>query len=536
MAFSPYSTPVNPPKFQEPLDLNLYAKGLMYKEGQAKENLQLIGNSLSTLNSIPAYGVDAEILQNKLANVKSQIAQMNVSNLGDINTMSQLNSIISQTANDPDILAIARRGNSYAQELKAKREAEEKGRNYISPLLDEANEYYNSGTFIRDKQFNKYGFIAPDLIKYQEAAQKMTPTTKKWQLLPNGERMQVESQSKEDLKNTYYNLIAQDPNGQKYLDYSFNKSYGNVDWNTYGKEELGNNINKLYNDILDIQRTGGDPSAHIAEYNKLNNLYNSSSIGNAMKDRAYKSWVNSFVEDWADAVDYVSEGDRRLGELDKMKIQHAYDIAEKTYQAQLDAGLVKGIPAKASDIDKKVYEAAIASGKPIYDNSGNLIPAKDLASQQGLSYNPQESRDAITTTNGNQIKVPTKIKNLISTLETGTSLNSQETEDLASLVDNNREKLGIDPNFELPNIKVVGDNIEVEVDDWGTNTTIKIPKSDFIDKILKQDNQTTVNTDNTSKINIATPSNFVHKAQYGNDTIYSLDGNNWYNTKGTKIE
>lgn len=509
MAFSPYSTPVNPPKFQEPLDLNLYAKGLMYKEGQAKENLQLIGNSLSTLNSIPAYGVDAEILQNKLANVKSQIAQMNVSNLGDINTMSQLNSIISQTANDPDILAIARRGNSYAQELKAKREAEEKGRNYISPLLDEANQYYNSGTFIRDKQFNKYGFIAPDLIKYQEAAQKMTPTTKKWQLLPNGERMQVESQSKEDLKNTYYNLIAQDPNGQKYLDYSFNKSYGNVDWNTYGKEELGNNINKLYNDILDIQRTGGDPSAHIAEYNKLNNLYNSPSIGNAMKDKAYKSWVNSFVEDWADAVDYVSEGDRRLGELDKMKIQHAYDIAEKTYQAQLDAGLVKGIPAKTSDIDKKVYEAAIASGKKIFDEKGNLIPVNQL------EYNAQESRDAITSSASKTQKITLGTGSDAKAIDKETvinDLNGGNIETIKKILQTYPTRFGategIDEGRFGYGIKIVGENVTWEDDDYVNDDSRSFPLKDMIEFVKNSSDNNTQQLEDTS---ITQPNQKIYK-------------------------
>ena len=44
--FGPYTQPVKPAEWVDPLDLNMYAKGMMYKQEMAEKNLKSIHQSL----------------------------------------------------------------------------------------------------------------------------------------------------------------------------------------------------------------------------------------------------------------------------------------------------------------------------------------------------------------------------------------------------------------------------------------------------------------------------------------------------------
>jgi len=324
-----YSHIIEPPKFVDPIDLTTYAQGTMYKENIAKNNISAIGNTLNSFASIPAFGVDQQKLQEKVSGLKQQLGSMNLSNLGDFNTISQLNGIVSQVKNDPEIMAIAQRGNFYQNELKKQQEFADKGKEYISPGMEALGKYYNGQDFLTKPNISlSQGFVSPDLIKYQEAAQKITPKQKIWKTLPNGERMQVESQNKEDLANTYYNLLGQDPNGGKYLDYQFEQNHKDVDWDNAGNQKIYEDLQKLELAKQEAASMGYSTETFDNQIARLNRLSESGATGIALKSQYKDNYIKDFVNTWADGVDYIQQGDIKLDELDKMRLEHAYRINE----------------------------------------------------------------------------------------------------------------------------------------------------------------------------------------------------------------
>src|SRR5690606_22540066 len=118
MGFTPYTTPTEGAKFISPLDLDFYAKGVQYKESIAEKNLQDISTSVNSLLSIPAYGIDKMELGKINQELRDRLSSLNLSNLSDIGTMSQIKSTINQFSNDPRVLAIAQRGSFYQNELE----------------------------------------------------------------------------------------------------------------------------------------------------------------------------------------------------------------------------------------------------------------------------------------------------------------------------------------------------------------------------------------------------------------------------------
>src|SRR6187402_299958 len=176
---SPYSHVIQPNSYVAPLDLNLYAQGTQYKEGLARQNLQDISALHNSLFNIPTFGKDREKLMEIESNVKQQMNQLNLSNLGNIETASQIKNLIGQAANTADVAGISQRYGTYVNELKKKEEAEAKGKQYVSPLLRQAEKYYGSGVYKTDERFNGSGFIAPDNEDVDKWA-KSVPEYEKW--------------------------------------------------------------------------------------------------------------------------------------------------------------------------------------------------------------------------------------------------------------------------------------------------------------------------------------------------------------------
>lgn len=514
MAFNQFTQPLQQQDIYKPIDDSLLLLGAQTRYKRAEDTAKTIGSQYNSLFNISTYGKDAEVLNQLNTSFKEQVSELAKSGLDNPETQAKINNLINQYSSNPDVLAIHQRKSLYDIESKKQADAMEKGKTYISPALEGLGEYYSGSNYYRNANISmNTGFLAPEISKLQKAALEITPEQKKWITLPSGERMQVSTKDPNDLRRNLNAVLSEDPNAQKWLQYSFNKNYGNLDWENEGRNKIVSDLENLDAQINEITSNGGDASAHLAQYEKLTKLLQSGLVGEPLKQQTFNNWYQQNINDMADAMDYVQQGNIEMGELTKMALAHQYSKKLKLFEAQIEAGQIEGIPAKASDLDKEIYKATIASGRPIYDNNGKIIPASQLASQQGLAYNAAESRDAITSIGGKQVQVPTKIKNLISTLETGTSLNSQEDEDLRNLVLNNKEVLGI-PDYEIPNIKVVGDNIEVEVDDWGFNSTVKIPKSEFLEKVIspitnKNTTSSQPNTVSTTSQNTTNPTDTV---------------------------
>ena len=175
MAFSPFSQIVQPAPWVDPINLDLLRQGNMYKEEIARQNLSNLSESVQALASTPAYGKDAEKLQEKMEELKSQISGLNLSDVSDYNTMGQIKGVINQFSNDTDMLAIGKRGNFYKSELQKEQQYNEKGLKYRSPSKKSLEEYYNSGIYATNPESVTFssGWQMPDQAKIMKAAKDL---------------------------------------------------------------------------------------------------------------------------------------------------------------------------------------------------------------------------------------------------------------------------------------------------------------------------------------------------------------------------
>lgn len=458
MPFTYKSTPVQRESIYQAIPDELLLMGAKTKYDRAEKFANELGSVYNSFFGINTYGKDAEVLQQKAAQATDLINKLSRSGFASLESQSQINNLIGQMSNDPDILAIHQRANFYNNELKHKQEAEEKGRTYVSPSLEALTNYYSGDSYYRKPEgFNmNSGFLSPDLIKLQKTAQELTPKKKKWVTLSNGERMQIEYQDANDLKNNYYNLIGQDPNGQKYLNYNFEKNYP-LNWEVEGRNKLAQDINKLQNEIYDINSTGGDSSAHQAELQRLTKLYDSGATGEALKHQMFKTWVDNFTSDWADGVSYVNEGDIKLDELNKIKMEHAFRMSENI-QKQLLPGLSalgltnKSIsqltPDEIKQAAAKTQELAIEAFKSKedikQDNKEQLIE-KQIQAKGIKGTTPKEAND------------------LISKLDSG-YLEGKDLTKVNQLISQNRAYFGLDEDSDIKNVKVSNGKVTFEQD------------------------------------------------------------------------
>ena len=299
-----YSHIIEPNRFVSPLDINVYQQGQQYKEGIAKENLQLAASAYGQLSNIPAYGVDAMQLQKEMEGIKSQFLSGNMSNLNDPNTFSHINSIINNAKNNPNIQAIAKRGSIYSQELEKKKKADEKGEPYTSPALDTLQEYYfnNDNFYEKPEGVNlSMGWVSPDLTKViKQARESATKTTYN----PSTGRVEKVAHP-EEVSAAFKELIKNNPNYQKDLDYAFQKETKGMDWDTEGNKFILNKVSRLQQQYNQAINMGDLESAKMAEaeLNRVQSLSDPTLVGNELKNQYYQNYIQTQL----DKVGYANE-------------------------------------------------------------------------------------------------------------------------------------------------------------------------------------------------------------------------------------
>lgn len=427
MGFTPYSQVVQPVSFVEPIPLNMLATGLQAQERNAQSNIANIQNSMQKIAGIPAYGKDAEVLAQKMNSALENVNKLSQSaDLSDPRVASQLQSYIVSMGNDPDILAIAKRGNLYTQEAKRQQDALEKGKTYISPILDGLTDYYNKGTYYRNPEGLTYsqGFLAPEVTQWQKAAKELTPVKKKWEILPNGERMQVEYQDPNDLASNYLDIVKNSPNGMRYMEYMFDKQHVGVDWDLEGVNKISDDINKLTNAKYEAILMGQDPSVFDQQIGRLQKIQESGLTGQNIKESYFNNYIIDQASTFADAHDYVNQGDVKLDELEKMRIEHSQRLQEINAQALKEGAALKGYslqevlsnPAKAQEAmeAKKLYDMDVFSEKQRINLENRLKLKESTKGIGGI-----KDSDPITYTNTNGETVTLQYKDMRKQLESG---------------------------------------------------------------------------------------------------------------------
>lgn len=343
MGFTPYSQMVNLAQWTDPMDLNMYAKGIAYKEEIAKENLKNLSNSINSLKSAPAYGVDAEQLQKINDEMRSRLNSINVGNLSDLNTFSQIKGIINDFSNRQDYKAIYTRGSLYNRELERKRKAEEKNQSYTSPVIDSLEEYYNGKNFYStndDLDLSSGWTSAPvkDFMKEtREAVKKKVLNTK------TGVVEEIIDPT--EARNYFMGLASSNPNFKKQLMYDFKRSTKGTDWQSKGKEFIDAKMKEAQASYSSALLSGDldGQAIYKKEIQRLSSMADPSVVGDELKNQYFNSWIDKEFDKIGYSMDIASFVDYKRDPLQMEAIRTANDVMLKNLESanNINEALIK---------------------------------------------------------------------------------------------------------------------------------------------------------------------------------------------------
>ena len=461
MGYNQFSHPRAEVDLYQPIDDNIYLHGYQTLYNRAKDNAAQISSQFSNLFGINAYGKDSEILSQLENDAKVKISELAKTGLDNDRANSQINSLISQYSNNPDVLAIKKRSAFFENELKNKKAAEEKGLPYYSRSLEQLNNYYSQPNYYRNPEgvSLSQGFTGVNLAKARNEALREVPKEK----YLGSDGFYYERYNQKALEqglNSFYT----DPRVQKQMLYDIEEKYKNTDWDTEGINQLSTlkqNAQTLYQEALKVGRLD------LAQgfLNDINNYDLMASDPKSYAEQIKSMVYNKELQDRIDldkrnsnfnSVEKANEYQLKAQELQKQK---EFEL----YKRQLDTGLIEGIPAKQNKalqgmnpVIKKFYEESIKRGVNVIDSNGNLIPPQDLPDLP-------EKKAAVDAAN-KDIGTRT-INNLVSKIKAGV-LNETDEKSLLTYVKNNRKLLGLNTSDDIQKVTMNNGNVVVEIN-WG---------------------------------------------------------------------
>jgi hypothetical protein len=358
--FGPYTQPVKPAEWVDPLDLNMYAKGMAYKQQLAEENLKKFTDKFSSAFNLPAYGVDAQQLSKLEQDFKNNLDSLNLSNLSDMSTVSQMNGLINQytsgaTKEGKDLMAIAKRGSFYQSESKKQQEAEEKGLPFYSRGFQELQNYYNGTEFFtdpKDLSLNS-GFVGVNLSKERNEALKNVPKEK---YLKNGRYYERYNQ---DALNEALNMFYTDQRVQKQIQYDIEEKWKDKDWETEGINQISSykqEAQNLYNEAVKAGRQdiAQDALNDITTYDKM--IQDPKGYSEQIKTTVYNEELQNRINTDKEHANFnsVDKADEYA-----MKAQDlANTKAAKLYDMQLKTGIMRNANESESAYMTRLAEGA----------------------------------------------------------------------------------------------------------------------------------------------------------------------------------
>lgn len=242
MGINRFSQAVNPPSLYKGTsdELDILSHQVPYE--RASNLVNSVNEAGQNIFGINAPGKDGEILAQKSQEVQAAIKELAKFGLDKPEIQGRINNLISSMSNDPDVLGITQRVGSYQKELENKKAAEAKGERYISPIIDQGDEYYSSGVYKRDTRFNQSGWLDPNVEKMKTEALKNVKVVKK-QTLVNGVYKETEEYDPEQLQAALSN-VYNNPLVQKTMDYQFDRKYKDFDFATEGVNKVSSVFNE----------------------------------------------------------------------------------------------------------------------------------------------------------------------------------------------------------------------------------------------------------------------------------------------------
>ncbi len=383
--------------YVQQIPLDALFKNLSYKQEQYDQGLQESKQKVDMLNNIASFGNDTAVKNEMFNKLNEELGKLSGSNYADPNVRSQLDGLISSFTNSKDVANMHSRAVTFEKMQKEEEEARLKGKEYYNPGLDEARNYYSSGTYKKDVTFNNTGNIAPDMEKLSESILKMPNVTYKKADLVNGRVVKYDVVDGKKASEEFLNLANVDPKLNKYLSYKFNSAYGNPDWKQAGVESFRQKANHSLSIGLELEkhlaynRQNMSPSeisdvqSQIQEYKQNAKEYaqiaqNPSLVGEDYKSMLFNSFKQEEAQKFGRSKELVVKSDigaESQAYLESLK--HANDMAEIQYRNTLERGYdskgneLKYNPnaAKTKD-DKKDEEAILEYGKVLDENYNNL--------------------------------------------------------------------------------------------------------------------------------------------------------------------
>lgn len=514
--YNPYNEVVTPSKFVAPLDLNLLLKGTQYKQEQSEKNFNEIQGQVNNLLSIPAYGKDKEILNQKLQELQQVMGGLDVTNLETPQAKQQINSLINQFSQDKDVQAVAQRGNSYQNMMAEKQDFDKKGKVYMNQGLRKLNQYYSGDDYIRDVKFSNYGYEAPDAGKIMEEVKKIVTPSKKQVPGLNGTMQEIEEYEPEALKKAFEAITNSMPTYKQSLIDNLDNSLEGQDVNELAIKKYQpllaqyqqNEINAMW-----LASQTSDPALKTKYLNDaqsareginlaqqvLQNPYS----GLAYKQAELSSLMNQDLKNMTDALTFHKEGERKMTDVAKMNAEHAHDFNLLAAQQAKEIAVEQAKESIKNGINANNFEILFQDLEDFkQEDSHTRVPAIF----QTKFFEKEIQKDKPTykyTTN-----------------EDGT-----QTLGETSVTTEKVKEAPIRAGYRASDNKFIlkyADGSTQEISEQGVKEKMYLtdPK-----KYKEFKNQSIPNKD-------------VHKhvADLNGEEIYSNDGRTWYNKKGNKID
>lgn len=518
MAIGPYSTPVAPAKWVDPLDLNMYAKGMAYKQELAEKNLKNLKDQYTSTFNLPAYGVDAEHLAKIEQEFRNKTGSLNLSNLGDMSTISQLRGLINQytsgaTKEGKDLMAITKRGSFYKSELEKKKEAEEKGLPYYSRSLEQLEKYYNNPDFLTEPKnlsLNS-GFVGVNLAKARNEALKDVPKEK--YLGKDGYYHERYDQGAlDEALNSFYT----DPRVKKQITYDIEEKWKDKDWETEGVNQINSykqEAQKLHDEAVKAGRQdiAQDALNDIETYDKM--MQDPKGYAEQIKSTVYSQELQDRID--LDKKHSNFDSVDKANEYQMKRLDLANQKAAKLYEMQLKTGIMPQQGESEASYMQRLAEGAQAKDLAIAQAKSDMA----LERQKQLEEQKQQGRKEMAEIKYKQTisKVPqgkqTAATKTIANLMTESATPEKDEEIIKTMVSQNFDKFikefenrtgnKVEDNDDIEGIKMDDDgNIVIEFDvsggDWFNKDELTLSQSELAEILQDEPAKETPSTEQTT--------------------------------------
>jgi hypothetical protein len=345
--YDPYKEVVQPAKYVAPMDLNLLLKGTQYKQEQSEKNFNEIQGQVNNLLSIPAYGKDKEILNQKLQELQQVMGGLDVTNLETPQAKQQINSLINQFSQDKDVQAVAQRGNSYQNMMAEKQDFDKKGKTYVNSGLRKLNQYYSGDDYIRDVKFSNDGYEAPNVAEAMKKIKELETPEEKQIPDGNGGYTIVKSYNPERLKKTTEQVLSGMPNWEKFNREQLAQKYEGIDIDKYAIEHY-TPLQQLSQQNYDAalfgysnSRPGSEDQKKYAlaatkakqDLDQATSILNNPYHGQAFLETEYQNMKEKAVNDIQNALNFNAEGENKMYRAIEQARGFQHDFAIKAQES-----------------------------------------------------------------------------------------------------------------------------------------------------------------------------------------------------------